>query len=883
MVEQGKNEVPKDSPSPAVLPAMKACPQCNLRLAQSVDQCPQCGTALVKPIEEDASFRHKYEFLATIGSGGMGVIYKARLIALDKLVAIKMLHSHMASDDAIRRFQIEGKAASLLHHKYIIDVHDFGSTESGRPFMVMDYLEGTTLAQELADHGPLKVDRCLRIFLQVCDALSHAHGKEVLHRDLKPSNIMLLTTGGGAEEVRLMDFGIAKLMGVTDGDSPHLTKTGEALGSPLYMSPEQCRSADVDKRSDLYSLGCVMYEALTGAPPFIGKSSLETIMRHLDTEPLPLSQASLGTTFDAGLEDIISRLLKKDSGARYQSIEELESDLIKFQDATVGGKQLRFTCESVPPQKYEKRERALIWVICALAVPILVGTIALVVAIKGTKPAETLPEHIPTEVADKIYITEVGKELEQPSQLIANLVMKHSPIINLTPAVQVSGVIIHDHDLAPLVNATNTNTIVLPDSPITDNGLVYIEKLQLKSLSLHSTKVRSLGPLRKMTTIESLDLTGTDVDGSGVQVISQLKNLKQLSLAKTGIWDRDLPQLRKLTHLQYLSLSDCSHVTETAVNRLRQEMKQCKIVTMKEADIVEAGGQALLLAKAAMANKDWVNAESNLRALINQQKLAPGFLNYEGVARWQEMFGQCEDQLDNYDSAISSYNEAASGIARRKDLREMLSRLCTEKAQAYERNNDDPQANPKIENALQKAIEEREHAARIFAAIQQPDLKSLYNLNWLARDHCGLHQDEIGAGIIKSALPEYEKWKTRAPGQYAVALHILANADARLNKLDDAVKVYHQCVEIYAKNPKWIDLEQIVRCNLASAYLTMHKYSDAEVELKKALDSPGTSDKVRKDLYEVMAQCLQLQKKDAQAKHYQDLAAALKAKIILAR
>jgi serine/threonine protein kinase/tetratricopeptide (TPR) repeat protein len=886
MVEQNNGEAPKDSLSPAVLPATRACPQCKLRLELSVDQCPQCGTDLIKPIQEDASFKHKYEFISTVGSGGMGIIYKARQIVLNKLVAIKMLHSHMAGADAFRRFQIEGKAASLLHHKYIVDVHDFGSTESGRPYMVMDYVEGLTLAQELADHGPLKQDRFLRIFLQVCDALSHAHNKGVLHRDIKPSNIMLVSTGGGADEVRIMDFGIAKLLSEQDGDSPQLTKTGEALGSPLYMSPEQSRSSQVDKRSDLYSLGCVMYEALTGAPPFIGKSSLETIMKHQETEPLPLSQASLGTTFDAGLEDIISRLLKKDPAARYQSIEELEADLIKFQDATIGGKQIRFKCEPEPPQRYEKRERVLVWIICTIVVALIAGIGAFCMTYKPIKPIDATPASTKTsseEISDKRFTNPFEKDVGHPKATIADMVMQRMPRMDLSKAVRRSGATIQDADLAPLAGAANANEIILSDSAITDRGLEYIRGLQLKDLSLQNTNVRSLSAIKKMSTLEVLDVAGTLADSSGIVSISQLKNLKELSLARTGISDRDLPLLRKLTHLEFLSLSDCSHITETAVNRLRQEMKSCKIVTQKDADIKQAGGHLLVSAKIAIARRDWVDAENFLHALILQEQQSAGLLNYEGLARWQEMYGNCEVQLGNYDSAITSYDQAASNISHRADLKDMLARLYSERAEAYERNNDDSLARTKPENAIANAIKEREQASKIYASIQQPDSNSLDNLNMLARDHCMLHQDAPAIVIIKSGLPQYAKLKTQQSGEYAKSLHILANAEARTNQLDDAIKVYQECLSIYSSDPKWIDLAQSVRCNLASAYILQHKYYEAQTMLEQGLNAPCNSDKVRKDQYDVMAQCLQLQKKNDQAKHYQVLSEELNTKLNSAR
>ncbi|MGH9549711.1 MAG: serine/threonine protein kinase, partial [Terriglobales bacterium] len=277
-------------------------------------------------MHESTSFRSKYELLGLLGTGGMGVIYKARQTVLNKIVAIKMLHPHLVSAESLQRFQVEGRAASVLSHPNIVAVYDFGMNDMGQPYMVMEFVEGKTLAGVLAEQGPLNSAQFRSVFVQVCDALTHAHKRSVLHRDVKPSNIMIVRGDNDQEQVRIMDFGIAKL--VSESDSQDLTRTGEAIGSPAYMSPEQGRGTAIDQRSDIYSLGCVMYESLTGAPPFTGKTAMDTMLRHLQDKPLPLSQASLGKRFPSGLEHMIMRMLEKDPAARYQSMDEVKNDLL---------------------------------------------------------------------------------------------------------------------------------------------------------------------------------------------------------------------------------------------------------------------------------------------------------------------------------------------------------------------------------------------------------------------------------------------------------------------------------------------------------------------------------------------------------------------------
>jgi serine/threonine-protein kinase len=305
----------------------RKCPSCGLELASSVTTCPRDGTTVKTTINVDPAFAN-YEFIESIGEGGMGVIYKARHKHLNKVVAVKTLHSHLTNADLIKRFEIEGKAVSILSHPNIIGVQDFGLTQTGQPYMILDYVPGQTLADALRQYGHVPMDQFIPIFLQVCDALSHAHERSVLHRDVKPSNIMLVANQKNGFDVRIMDFGIAKLMNESESGGQNLTKTGDAIGSPIYMSPEQARGAKMDHRSDLYSLGCVMYECLSNSPPFCGNTALDTMMMHLDTKPLPLSQASMGLKIDPRLEQIVMRLLEKDPADRYQSMDEVRTDLI---------------------------------------------------------------------------------------------------------------------------------------------------------------------------------------------------------------------------------------------------------------------------------------------------------------------------------------------------------------------------------------------------------------------------------------------------------------------------------------------------------------------------------------------------------------------------
>jgi len=274
----------------------------------------------------------KFRIIDLLGQGGMGSVYRVEHLLMGRQFALKCLNKFQEADASWRRFQNEARAAHLLDHPNLLKVFEFGLLPGGQPFFLMELVEGQTLADEITKLGQLPVDRAVRIFIQVAFAISYAHECKVIHRDIKPSNIMVTRKSeDDTELVKILDFGIAKLTGVDEFNQQTLTKTGEIFGSPLYMSPEQCTGVSVDQRSDLYALGCVFYETLTSAPPFIGESALSTMMKHQTEKPLSLKEASLGRHYPQMLENIVAKLLEKDPANRYQTANALAKDLIKLE------------------------------------------------------------------------------------------------------------------------------------------------------------------------------------------------------------------------------------------------------------------------------------------------------------------------------------------------------------------------------------------------------------------------------------------------------------------------------------------------------------------------------------------------------------------------
>ncbi|MBS1954907.1 MAG: serine/threonine protein kinase [Cyanobacteria bacterium SZAS-4] len=256
----------------------------------------------------------RLEILSLIGAGGMSTVYRAKHLMLDRVVAVKLMQVGKVDDNAVRRFQQEAKAATALNHPNIAAVREFGTAESGDPYLVMDYIEGTSLADVIKKNGTLNIERTKEIMTQVCAGLQHAHSIGIVHRDLKPANVMLFQNASGHEVAKIVDFGIAKIL--HDDGRVELTKAGEVFGTPLYMSPEQGLGKTVDARSDIYSLGCMMYECLSGKPPFSAETALETLLQHTTEKPIPLKNCG-------DLAPVVHRCLEKNPEDRYANAEEL--------------------------------------------------------------------------------------------------------------------------------------------------------------------------------------------------------------------------------------------------------------------------------------------------------------------------------------------------------------------------------------------------------------------------------------------------------------------------------------------------------------------------------------------------------------------------------
>jgi serine/threonine protein kinase len=308
---------------------MLQCPTCGLRYANDLQECPEDGTplqadstvAVALPVDPliGRTFDDKYRLDERLGVGGMGTVYRATHLLIDRPVAVKVLNPRFVEDEAAQaRFRREARAAGRLQHTNAVAVTDFGRAEDGYVYIVMELLEGVTLREVLAREAPLDTARAVSMMLQVSAAVAAAHEAGIIHRDLKPANIFIVQRPHAPAVVKVLDFGIAKLAAeaIDDDDHQTLTQVGVMIGTPRYMSPEQCDGATLTPAADVYSLGIILYEMLTSVTPFTGTSPLAVALKHSTEAPKPPRE--LVHTIPSALEEVVLHALEKNPAERPQ-------------------------------------------------------------------------------------------------------------------------------------------------------------------------------------------------------------------------------------------------------------------------------------------------------------------------------------------------------------------------------------------------------------------------------------------------------------------------------------------------------------------------------------------------------------------------------------
>ena len=352
----------------------------------------------------------RYKVEALLGEGGMGLVYQARHTSLGKKLAIKVLRPEVSQDvEVLKRFKQEARSASNIGNQHIVDVSDFGVTPNGQTYFAMEHLDGVDLITAIDESKKMKTDRVVHIARQLCRALGAAHDAGIVHRDLKPENIYLIRRNGNDDFVKVLDFGIAKVV----DSGPRLTKVGDVFGTPHYMSPEQSAGKEVDLRADIYALGVMLYEMLTGQVPFDADNLMGILTKHLYEEPIPPSVRE--SSVSESLEAVVLKCMAKEPNARYQSMRELEDDLARIDAGLVVSAPVSAVVRATrAPRKTKNRIKLAIGASAAAAIAIaaflmlpgdkpapleqvpVVGVVPHVVPLKDNKLSRTLVSPAPT-------------------------------------------------------------------------------------------------------------------------------------------------------------------------------------------------------------------------------------------------------------------------------------------------------------------------------------------------------------------------------------------------------------------------------------------------------------------------------------------------------
>jgi eukaryotic-like serine/threonine-protein kinase len=334
-------------------PAKTICRRCRLEYPGDALFCPNCGTARVQEDADDpmigATVGERYMLLERMGQGGSGTIYRAEHITLRRKVAVKVLHHELSRDDlAIERFRREATTVGQLDNDHIVEIFDFGRTGDGRLYLAMELLEGDTLADVIEREGQLDIDRVVDVLTQLGETLMEAHAMGYIHRDLRPRNVFLATRRGKGSKpfVKLLDFGLAKLV-EKEGEAAS-TSLGMTFGDPHYMSPEQARGDALDRRADIYSLGCIAYEMLIGEPPFVGGKVFDVLTRHV--EQTPVAPQERRSEVPAWLDHAVMRMLAKLPDERFITVYRVIEALRQGSDSgLIMSDEVARRPESVPP------------------------------------------------------------------------------------------------------------------------------------------------------------------------------------------------------------------------------------------------------------------------------------------------------------------------------------------------------------------------------------------------------------------------------------------------------------------------------------------------------------------------------------------------------
>ncbi len=574
----------------------------------------------------------KYKILKLLGAGGMGSVYLAKHLMLDKEVALKTFKSTNLTQEEKLRFQREAQAIAKLSNANVIEVFDFGYVNGEVPYYTMERLVGQSLREKLDDCRFLSVEEAVSIFIQVCHGLVAAHKKRIIHRDLKPDNIFLQSQPNLAntETVKIVDFGIASLAQPSI-ETQKLTTLGAVFGSPLYMSPEQSMGQPVTESSDIYSCGCTLFQALTGKPPYLGNNALTTLLLH-QSAPIPSLRAAMnGRTCPKALEELLAKMLAKSADDRYANVEEVLQLLIRL-DETIqhshrstsargrfdeedslgegsseeedegdddAGDDLDDNDEAGTERaslKNNERKGVYFFAITAAIISTLGMAIALYFhtighAEKLSTPKETAPS-ISSSISNQSQIRKIYPTAEELPQINIDRFehkLKTPTADSRLIVEQFSN--ISNKEFARIANTNWIENLTISRCGFENKDLSQLTKLKLQRVNLNHTAFNDQGAkaISPCQTLVEIKAEYTLITDAGVKELASIKALEILRLTQTAVTADGIKYLcQKTKKCATIYLAECPRIGQEEMKKLRQQFHHVNFITTPKKSLKEA-------------------------------------------------------------------------------------------------------------------------------------------------------------------------------------------------------------------------------------------------------------------------------------------------------
>ncbi len=581
--------------------------------------------APVLELDEESFPLERYIPYLVLGRGASGTVYLAKDRVLKKRVAVKVLNS--VDDRQAIDFQNEARATSVLDHPNIIKIFDFGCTEGGAPYMVLGYKPSVSLDVYLKEKGKLPYHQALPVFIQLCQALSYAHENEIFHRDLKPSNILLTGESIADARVKLIDFGVARTKQVNQ--EPTIVQGKTIAGTPAYMSPDQVHGGAYDRRSEIYSLGCVIFEALSGKPPFVGEESLEILRQHAEDDPPELD---VDGPVPKELSALLRQCLAKDPDLRFQSMEELEEALLSV-PLSLAGSGTNFE------QVYGDSEASVFYGVAAV--------LSLAAFFLGCA-FWYLMVHQPQSsggIAEANVKSRPVKFVYGRAKIDSKVAVRPKPV---SGTITDASLAVVARDLNRMINSSPRDAMVLrrlslAGAQIDGSGLKYLAKVPLTTLNLEHSTVKgdnlaylvnmplqelflgrvkftnkdldnvyaigalnkldlntcpgvdddSFGNLTRLRSIQKIKVGGTAISDRAVEQIVLCKSLRALDLEGTAITGRAIDAICTLPRVEEINVAGCKNIGFDSVNRLTRKFPDIRSLNIGYLNLT--GGQVGVL------------------------------------------------------------------------------------------------------------------------------------------------------------------------------------------------------------------------------------------------------------------------------------------------